>query len=533
LIDPKTVIDVESAKRSEAVMLFADRAQLNNPEFELASQNVSEVVTICNKLDGIPLAVELVASRTRHMDAQMILERFEGRFDRLSSSDPGTSKRQQTLQATIEWSYNLLSDGEKILFARLAVFSGGFDIEASEEICSDNQLPEDEILDLLSRLVDRSLVYTTKEADQLMRYKRLETLQQFAQQKLKSQKEEEILKNRHLQYYLTMAEQAYKEQYESQLKWMNTLEQEHDNMIAALNWAEIHSPEDFLKLSGTLAWFWRQHSHTRLGMDFLEKALLKADSGSEPYARIIFGFGNILFFTGEGQRALNLMNESLSIWRQFNNLWEQAIVLREISILYHSIEDHKRGAKCSEQSLEIAREIDKAGLINFCLGYVCLSLIFIKEYERAKPLVEELLVSSEKLNQPTGIINAHHFSGDVALGSKNFKEAEREYGPAVTSALKFVNPMQACIDLQGVAFSVSGQARWAKSIRLDASTRKHATQFGLKFDGLAGFWDEWIETYLKGARKDVGEELTKKYEEEGGAMSFDKAVEYALDFEKD
>lgn len=93
-----------------------------------------------------------------------------------------------------------------------------------------------------------------------------------------------------------------------------------------------------------------------------------------------------MFFTGEGQRALNLMNESLSVWRQFNNLWEQAIVLREISILYHSIEDHKRGAKCSEQSLEIAREIEKAGLINFCLGYVCLSLIFIKEYERAKPL---------------------------------------------------------------------------------------------------------------------------------------------------
>ena len=104
LIDPKTIIDVEHAKDSEAVLLFADRARMNNPEFELETANVNEVVTICNKLDGIPLALELVASRTRHMNTHMILERFSDRFDQLSSSDPGTSKRQQTLQATIDWS---------------------------------------------------------------------------------------------------------------------------------------------------------------------------------------------------------------------------------------------------------------------------------------------------------------------------------------------------------------------------------------------------------------------------------------------
>jgi non-specific serine/threonine protein kinase len=127
-------------------LLFTDRARLNNPEFDLEAENVNEVVTICNKLDGIPLAVELVASRTKHMNVRMILERFSDRFDQLESFDPDASKRQQILQATIEWSYNLLSDTEKLLFVRLAVFSGGFDIEAAEEVCSDDKLLKEEIL---------------------------------------------------------------------------------------------------------------------------------------------------------------------------------------------------------------------------------------------------------------------------------------------------------------------------------------------------------------------------------------------------
>ena len=184
LIDPKTIIDVEHARDSEAVLLFTDRARMNNPEFELETSNVNEVATICNKLDGIPLAVELVASRIKHMNPQMILERFADRFEQFASSDPGISMRQKTLQATIEWSYNLLTDTEKLLFARLAVFSGGFDIEAAEEVCADEQLPKENILEVLSRLVDRSLIYTPKGTDQSLRYNKLETLRQFSWNKL-------------------------------------------------------------------------------------------------------------------------------------------------------------------------------------------------------------------------------------------------------------------------------------------------------------------------------------------------------------
>ena len=533
LLDPKTIINVDQAKDSEAVLLFTDRAQLNNPEFELEPENVNEVATICKMLDGIPLAVELVASRTRHMNPKMILERFSDRFDQIASSDPGTSKRQQTLQSTIEWSYNLLSEDEKRLFARLAVFTGGFDITAAEEVCSDDQLPKESVLDLLSRLLDRSLVYSVKGTDQEMRYNRLETLRQFAIQKLQLQKEEDKFRSQHLHFFLKMAERAYGEQYESELKWLNKLDEEHDNLIAALNWSHTQSYENFIILSSYLGWFWNSRAHLLLGIEYIEKVLSSDDIESEGYARNLCGLGGLLWFRAEHSRALNYFTKSLEIWRQRKNMFEEAIVLQNLCKTTNSSGDFETGMKYGLKGLEIARKIGKPGLINACLLSVCAALTWSQKYEKVKPLLKELLHYSEKLEQPTGILMAHHFSSDTALGTGNFEEAEIQYSQTISVGTKFGMTNQVAIDMQGVAFALAAQSRWAKSIRLDAAARKTQKQLGFTTEGIAEFWDQWIETYLKGARKEVGEELTRQYEEEGIAMGFDKAVEYALDFEKD
>ena len=533
LIDPRSIIDVERAKDSEAVMMFTDRARMNNPEFELESGNVSEVVTICNKLDGIPLALELVASRTRHMNTKMILDRFADRFDQLSSSDPGTSKRQQTLHATIEWSFNLLSEEEKLLFTRLAVFVGGFDLEAAEEVCSDDQLPKESILDTLSRLVDRSLVYTSKGSDQSMRYSRLEILRQYALQKIQVKNEEEVIRKRHLHYQIKIAEQAYNEQFEAQLKWQNKLELEHDNLMAALNWSYAGFKEDYLLLTSYLGWFWINRSHLQAGKEYMDKALSVGADKSEAYARNLCARGGMVWYDDTKLKALDYLKESLEIWGKVKNLFEEVVVLQNLGMMSHSSGDFEASLKYSQQSLEIARKIGKPGLINACLKYVCMSLTWSKEYEQVRPLLGELLISSEKLEQPVGIMTAHHFLGDSAQGTGNFKEAEKEYNQVITLAIKYGIPHQVGIDMQGVAFALAGQKRWAKSIRVDAASRKIADQYGFNTRGMAAFWDEWIDTYLEGARKEVGEELAKKYEEEGRAMGFEKAVEYAMDFDKD
>jgi predicted ATPase len=534
LLDPKAIIDLESVRRSEAVMLFNDRARLNNPEFELVAENVTEVATICNKLDGMPLAVELVASRTRHMDPKMILDRFGDRFERVTSSDPGISKRQKTLQATIEWSYNLLSDSEKLLFTRLSVFSGGFDLAAAEEVCYDDQLPKEIILETLSALVDRSLIYTMKAAGQPMRYNCLETLRQFGQHLIEDSTDQDALNKKHCQYYLSLAEEAYLERYEEQLKWLNTLDIEEDNLMAALEWTKEHSPEEFCWLAGSLAWYWMSKTKLVLGRQFLEAAHSIEKSKPEIQARILQGLGWLLSMFNEYEKGIELGKESLNIWRGLNNLQEQAFVLAQIGYFYSgNPSDIEIRLSYSEQGLDIARQLGKPGLINYCLTSICNILVHSKQFERGLPFVEELIESSEKLEQPWGIMSARHYHSDCALAQKDYQEAERRYGLGVRLAVNYGNDWIAFADMQGVAFALSGQRRWKKSLRLNAASVEKSRTMGVSLRGMLEFWDEWTDTYIEGAIKEVGEELARRYEAEGTAMGFEKAVEYALDFEKD
>jgi hypothetical protein len=174
-----------------------------------------------------------------------------------------------------------------------------------------------------------------------------------------------------------------------------------------------------------------------------------------------------------------------------------------------------------------------SGLINHCLLYLCTNLVHSKQYERGKPLTEELLLSSEKLEQIFGIESALHLLGDCTLGVKDFKGGEKRYAQGVETSLRYGNILYVTFDIQGIAFALSGQRRWVKSIRLDAAARDQFKKIGMVVDGMFGFWDEWIDTYIEGAKKEVGEELAKKYEEEGIAMGVEKAAEYALDFKKD
>ena len=467
------------------------------------------------------------------MGPEIILERLEDQFRILYSSSRTAPARQQTLKAAIDWSYTLLSEQEQILFNRLSVFAGNFSLEAVEDVCSDNELDKKSILPLLSQLVDKSLVIADNQDDESVRYRCLMPLQQYSLQKLIERGEEEKLRQQHLSCYLKLAEKAYDEQFELQLEWTKKLELEHDNLLSAIHWSDINSPDGFVGLTGTLAWFWRGQSHISIGKDYLERALLKDVGKTEPYARALVGLGMIINYTRERLRAINLMIESLKIFRQNNNLWEEANVLATLSANQVSDGDYENGLKGATQSLEIAREIGNPGLINHCLLCVCQGLVHSKQYERATPLVEELLASSEKLNHIFGIEMVRHFQGDCSLGNKNFKEAERKYSLGVVTGLKYGTVFLAAADMLGVAFSLSGQSRWAKCIRLEAAAWKKAGELGVSLSGVAEFWDEWIDIYIKGAMEKLGEELTLKYEEEGQNMGFEEAVEYALDFDKD
>ena len=533
LADPTTNIVLKRSELSEAVKLFADRAKLNNPSFEIVEENASAVSSICQGIDGLPLAIELVASRTRYMDTKTLLHRLSERFDTLPSLDQGIVDRHKTIQSTIEWSYNLISEEEKTLFRQLSVFSGDFDLTAVEEVCSKKSLPKERILDFLSKLVDRSMVQTLYKPGQQMRYVLLKTLQKYGSRLLAENGELEAARMRHLEYFTRLAEQSYEERLKSQLDWVNRLEQEHDNLVAALHWTESNDPGMFVRLSGALGWFWRFHSYYSMGLKFLEQALKKESGRTESYARLLYSTGSMLSITGDSKRAIELMNDSLKIWRKFKNIEQEAAVLRDLIFPYYSEGDDESSQTCSKKCMELARQTNNLELINHCVGYVCFNLVSAKRFDQLKPLLEEYLDTSERLNQPDGIVVARHLMGDCAMAEKEFNESERKYAESLKTGIKYGNVGQSIFDLHGIALSLAGQRRWAKCIRLDAAANSAAGERGFSLRGVAGFWDEWIDTYIERAKKEVGEELTRQYEEEGIAKGFEKAVEYAMDFHKD
>jgi len=535
LVDPKSLVNVEIAMNSEAVSLFTNRARLNNPDFELAAENVEEVVTICNKLDGIPLALELVASRTRHINPSLMLERLSDKFELLSSSDILTSERQKTLHATIDWGYNLLSDNEKLLFTRLPVFMGGFELSAVEKVCADEHLPSEIILDLLSSLVDKSIIFIANNSDQSMSYNFYDTLRQFALQKLQSQKMEDYMRERHLQYYLELARVAFKDRILSESKWLKTLELDNDNFIAALHWSESHAVDDFIDLAGYLAWYWSWHNHFSIGGNYLDKAQRKGKNQTEAYARVIAGLGLILFFTGVTERGFALLKESRDIYHHVKNYGEQALQLSLLSLGYQTTGDYDTGLKYAEEGLKLAREVDNPGIINVCLSSVCQGLITIKKVDETRTLSQQLLNSSNALNQPSMIRLGYHFTADCDLMEGKFNEAEKGYASSLEVAHKTNNMFFVCIEMLGVAFSVAGQSRFAKAIRSSTASREYASQNGFMIpeELKLAFWMEFVDTYIVETRKNLGEELNRKYEEEGKLMGFNEAIDYAQDFNKD
>ena len=536
LTDTLAVIDVEKARRSEAVSLFSDRAKLNNTGFEIVDDNVSAVSTICHRLDGIPLAIELVASRTRYMDTMTMVDRLSEKFESMPSLDPVTSSRHQTMHAAIEWSYNLLPEEEKVLFRRLSVFTGGFDLTAVEEICTDEILPAERILDHLSQLVDRSMIQTVYQPGKQMRYRLLETLQRYASGLLSERGETAKIRIRHLEYFTRIAEEAYTERISSPEKWIIGLQMEHDNMLGALRWADIHDPESYNLLAGSLSWFWASNSHYATARKFLEKVVTGNAGNKIALARAMTGYGILLSTGGDLERALDLLNRGLSLWRELKNRKEEALALEQISFAFvYTGQNNEAVVEHAKEALTLAEQLEDPEVELHALLAVAQGLVLLKDPDKARPAINRMKKIAEDLNYQYGIMGAHHLLGDCAIMEKKYKESESEYGQVVLYTFKVGDKMQTCFDIFCLAMSVAGQGRHAKALRLNAAVTliARANDFNVPEECEVTFISELAQQHIVGTRKKIGEELTKKYEEEGRALSFEQAVDYALDFSKD
>jgi predicted ATPase len=333
---PTPSSSIDETAGSEAVGLFPERARAVRPGFALTPENTESVVEICRRLDGLPLAIELAASRAKILSPAALLARLDHRLQFLTGGQRDQPERHQTIRAATSWSYDLLSVQDQSLFRRLSIFAGGFSLEAAEAVCGPQTTDDsrrstgarsavdcrlssvDSVLDGIASLVDKSLVRQTDGPDGDIRFGLLETIREFGLERLVAAGEEAALRQLHADSYLAVAEEAGSSFTATvQESRLARLQIEHPNFRQALaHHAASGEPAKLLRMAGALAWFWHTHAHITEGMTWLEEAL-RHDDRSNPSARAkaLLALALMVRFRGESDRALVLAEESLELYR--------------------------------------------------------------------------------------------------------------------------------------------------------------------------------------------------------------------------
>lgn len=444
--DPQQLPPVEKLVQYEAVQLIIDRATAILPTFTVNQYNAPAIAQVCHQLDGLPLAIELAAARVKLLTMAQIAARLQDSFRLLVGGNRLALTRQQTLQAALDWSYELLSEPERVLFRRLAVFAGGFTLEAAEGICPGDGLDPSEFLDLLSQLVDKSLV-TVREDDQARRYGLLETVRQYSTQKLRASGDEAKIRIRHQQWYLALALEADRKLYgPRQAEWLDRLETEHDNLRAALAWSAPDERERRLglRLARALFWFWYLSSYLSEGQAWFEKALAETDASQQSWERAmaLFGSGIIAMFQGNITIAGQRLEKSIALWRMLGNNQdnnneaghnqvdaseELATALLSLGTVRLNQGDERAARALLEECLGLFQESGHETLYAVALTHLGDVALRQGDWAAARARYEECLTLQQKLAYPWGIAQVLNNLGEVARCETDYERAARLY----------------------------------------------------------------------------------------------------------
>jgi len=471
-------MEMEEISKYEALILFAERARAVRPDFVLNADNLQNVATICTKLDGLPLAIELIAARIRLMPPQALLAKLNDQFVLSADGMRAVLARQKTLHNAISWSYNLLSTEEQNLFVRLSVFSGGFTLDAVEAIFS-RIVTDKSVADLIALLLDKSLLQRTLDDHGEPRFTMLVTIQQFALDRLRHMDEEAEVRHWHLAYFLELAERADKDIHgPDQVEWLDRLEDEHDNYRAALDWCVSNKITELaLRLLGALGWAWLVRAHHVEAHGWFDKirSLPEIINYPELYAKILNQIGIQGWFLGDYQNAQSVLEESQEIWLKLGAKGEQGlaealnylgmVVLwgnqdndRAQSHFEHSFKlyqklvdqrgmaftmlnsgkvaaDRNENAPALpwyEQSLDLFREAGDVWGIG--RSSMRLGELLLKEgsYEKALFFIKQYLTICEELHFRQGITFALMMLGDLYRYQGNYDQAEQFYEKSLT-----------------------------------------------------------------------------------------------------
>jgi predicted ATPase/class 3 adenylate cyclase len=572
--DLKLQPPLERLTQYEAVGLFVERARAVKPDFKVTNESAPAVAEICVRLDGLPLAIELAAARIKMLPPKAMLQRLSSRLKLLTGGARDLPERQRTLRATIEWSFALLNEGEQVLFGRLAVFSGGRTLEAIEAICdAEGDLPM-EVFDGVSSLLDKSLLRQEEGPNGEPRFVMLETVHEFAREKLKESAEAEEINRAHAQYFLTLAEEANPElKGANQLEWLERLEAEHDNMRAALTWAlKRKEVEVALRLGGALWWFWSMRGYHSEGRRWLEEALaMDGRVSPEVRAMALAGVGELAFDQGdldrakeacqeglelleheegreareaklnllvwlgfvawvreEYERAKQLFEEGLALSRERSDTWWLATFLLYVAIVPHYLGDYERATELTEESMDLFRDQGDKHSLAYCLNNLAMMVYSQGDLGRAAQLTEEAVALFRELGARGDVALGLYNLGWIALLQDDLGRAADIYKESLT--LAWDTGMNHIVqgDLEGFACLAAVRGETERAARLWGAVQALHETKGIPRD--TDFLAE-AGARISAVRSGMGEEAWEEAWRKGRAMTLDEAVSYALEEE--
>ena len=482
LPDIKHLPVFEQLSRYEAVRLFIDRALLVAPHFVVDKDNAPHIAQICHRLDGIPLAIELAVARIKMLSVEQISKRLDDRFRLLTGGARTALPRQQTLRALIDWSYDILSENERLLLRRLSVFAGGWTLEAAEEVCSGDNIEIYDVLDLLTQLVNKSLVVVMEHSQgRETRYRMLETIRQYAREKLLEAGSSEIIRDKHLAYFVKLVEQAEPELYRSnQVFWFNKLDDELDNLRMAMEWALVANVESGLQIASIPWRFWNAHGYPgdlgewfkqlleryittdilharalavysiwyfqrgnfpetiRLAGQSLQMARRLSDRQTEAFSLNFLGAFNML--QGNVGEGMSLLEESLAIYRTLGDKIGQADTLRFLTVVNRGHPEYL--ADFIKEAIRLYRELDDLSGITICLMSLARLTMWQGDFSAPAPMLDEAIMTSRQLGSQASEVEALLAYGTLAYWRGDYEGAMAFYEEAIGMSEKIGDRFQ-------------------------------------------------------------------------------------------
>ncbi|MBV9099527.1 MAG: tetratricopeptide repeat protein [Candidatus Dormibacteraeota bacterium] len=516
---PEHARSLQSAQSYESVRLFVERAVMARPTFQLSEANAAAVMEVCTRLDGIPLAIELAAARVSALALEEMVGRLDDRFRLLAGSSRAAVSRHRTMRETLDWSSALLTEQERALFARLGVFSGSFTLRAVEAVCGDETaLPAGDVPDLMTRLVDRSLVTFDTALAGEGRYRLLETMREYVQERL-AEGEAPGLRRLHAVHYLELGracERVYVEGHASAA--LQQYHADYSNARAAMEWSYEADPLLCLELAGAWRFYWWMQGLLSEGRQWLERVLALPVDAAGPRAQAMSGLGRLVTIQGDVARAVQIFKDALPLAESAGDDFMVGELTHSLGVVSMGRETNDEAERYTRAALAMWERVGFREGIATALGNLGECCFYAGNYDEARARYLQQVEMAQEVSRYYGLVNLSHL--ECFLGNY---EAAREYA---AEALRHAPPLYAAVVVEAFMFLAAAQEQAPRAATLSAAVARLYAQRGAKPDPSPA--RDSAEARLRDVVSRLDEASLAEARRRGADMSLDEVTAFAL-----